>query len=108
MAVDAPTVSGAAEREPLYAYIRLAAALTIMTIGTVGMYAIVVALKPIAAEFGASRSDASVAYAVTMIGFGVGGVMMGRWSDRVGVMWRLASYWRPRPAVFGNCTWPRA
>ncbi|MBT3370862.1 MAG: MFS transporter [Rhodospirillaceae bacterium] len=93
MAVDAPTVSGAAEREPLYAYIRLAAALTIMTIGTVGMYAIVVALKPIAAEFGASRSDASVAYAVTMIGFGVGGVMMGRWSDRVGVMW---------PCLFGT------
>jgi MFS family permease len=83
MAVDATS----AEREPLYAYLRLAAALTLMTVGTIGMYAIVVALKPIATEFGATRSAASVAYAVTMIGFGAGGIMMGRWSDRVGVMW---------------------
>jgi len=83
MAVDVTS----AEREPLYAYIRLAAALTLMTVGTIGMYAIVVALKPIAAEFGATRSDASIAYAVTMIGFGVGGIAMGRWSDRSGVMW---------------------
>ncbi|MBT3334722.1 MAG: MFS transporter [Rhodospirillaceae bacterium] len=83
MVVDAAS----AERESSYAYIRLAASLTIMTFGTVGMYAIVVALKPIAAEFGSTRSDASIAYAVTMIGFGVGGVIMGRWSDRVGVMW---------------------
>ncbi|HJM92377.1 MAG: MFS transporter [Alphaproteobacteria bacterium] len=91
MAVDAPTASGAAEREPLYAYIRLAAALTLMTVGTVGMYGIVVALKPVAAEFGATRSDASIAYAVTMIGFGLGGIIMGRWSDRVGVMWPCLS-----------------
>ncbi len=73
MAVDAAT----AEREPLYAYLRLGAALILMTVGTVGMYAVIVALKPIAAEFGATRSDVSIAYAVTMIGFGVGGIMMG-------------------------------
>ncbi len=90
MAVEATTAKGAAgvaAREPAYAYVRLAAALTLMTIGTVGMYGIVVALKPIAVEFGVSRSAVSTAYAVTMIGFGVGGIVMGRWSDRVGVMW---------------------
>ena len=83
MAVEAAT----AERESSYAYIRLAVSLVLMTVGTVGMYATVVALKPIAAEFGASRSDASVAYAVTLIGFGLGGILMARWSDRAGVMW---------------------
>ncbi|MBT6427425.1 MAG: MFS transporter [Rhodospirillaceae bacterium] len=83
MAVDATSTA----REPAYAYIRLAAALTLMTLGTVGMYAVVVALKPIATEFGTSRSSVSMAYAVTMIGFGLGGIVMGRWSDRVGVMW---------------------
>ena len=83
MAVDATM----AEREPIYAYVRLATSLIIMTIGTVGSYAIVVALKPVAIEFGATRSAASIAYAATMIGFGVGGILMGRWSDRVGVMW---------------------
>ena len=74
MAVEATTVA----REPGHAYVRLAAALTLMTIGTVGMYAIVVALRPIAMEFGASRSAVSIAYAVTMIGFGLGGIVMGR------------------------------
>ena len=87
MAVDDTT----AEPESRYAYVRLAASLTLMTMGTVGMYAIVVALKPIALEFGASRSDASIAYAVTMLGFGIGGIMMGRWSDRAGVMWPCLS-----------------
>ena len=57
-------------REPRHAYVRLAAALTLITIGTVGMYAVVVALRPIALEFGVSRSAASLAYAATMIGFG--------------------------------------
>ena len=83
MAVEATTVAP----EPGHAYVRLAAALTLMTIGTVGMYAIVVALRPIAMEFGVSRSAVSIAYAVTMIGFGLGGIVMGRWSDKVGVMW---------------------
>src|SRR5690606_26691392 len=37
-------------------------------------------------EFGISRSAASLPYTVTMIGFGIGGVLMGRLSDRFGVM----------------------
>jgi MFS family permease len=84
MAVDA---ASSATRETAYAYVRLATALALITIGTVGMYAIVVSLKPIAVEFRATRSSVSIAYAVTMIGFGLGGIVMGRWSDRVGVMW---------------------
>jgi MFS family permease len=51
------------------------------------MYAIVVALKPVAEEFGVSRGDASLAYTAITIGFGLGGIVMGRWSDRAGVMW---------------------
>ena len=80
-------------RESSYAYLRLVASLSLMTIGGAGMFTIVVALKPVAAEFGASRSAASIAYAVTTVGFGVGGVMMGRWADRAGVM---------LPALFGT------
>jgi MFS family permease len=38
------------------------------------------------ADFGVSRSDASLPYTLTMIGFGLGGVLMGRLSDRFGVM----------------------
>ena len=48
-------------------------------------YLIVVSLKPIAAEFDWPRSIPSAAYAVMMLFAGVGGVLMGYWSDRRGV-----------------------
>ncbi|MEL0021927.1 MAG: MFS transporter, partial [Rickettsiales bacterium] len=64
-----------------------------MTIGGTGMYAIVVSLKPVAVEFGSGRGAASLPYTLTMIGYGLGGILMGRVSDRVGVLW---------PALFGS------
>ncbi len=73
------------EPESLYACIRLAASLALMTIGGVGMYAMAVALAPVQAEFAAARGDASLPYTLTMIGFGIGGIVMGRLSDRFGV-----------------------
>ncbi|MBE0624628.1 MAG: MFS transporter [Burkholderiales bacterium] len=72
--------------ESRYAWARLCAALALMTIGGSGMYAITVVLPRVQADFGVGRSDASLPYAFTMIGFGLGGVLMGRLSDRYGVM----------------------
>ncbi len=57
-----------------------------MTIGNVGMYAATIALPLVQAEFGIARSEASLPYTLTMIGFGLGGILMGRLSDRYGVM----------------------
>src|SRR6478736_7542026 len=65
---------------------RLAVALALMTIGGVGMYAMAVALSPIQAEFGVDRAAATMPYTLTMIGFGLGGILMGRLSDRFGVI----------------------
>jgi MFS family permease len=73
------------EPESTYAWLRLCAALAAMTIGGSGMYAMAVALAPVQAEFGASRGDASLPYTLTMIGFGVGGILMGKLADRFGV-----------------------
>ena len=56
-----------------------------MTLGGAGMYIVTVALPPIQAEFGVGRSDASLPYTLTMIGFGIGGILMGRLADRFGV-----------------------
>jgi len=67
------------------AWLRLAAALALSTLGGVGMWSVVVALPAIQAEFGVSRAAASFPYTLTMLGFGVGGIMMGRLSDRYGV-----------------------
>jgi MFS family permease len=72
--------------ETPYAWARLVASLGLMTLGGVGMYAAAVALPAIQAEFAATRSEASLPYTVTMIGFGFGGILMGRLSDRFGVM----------------------
>jgi MFS family permease len=72
--------------ESAYAWARLAASLALMTIGGAGMYVVTVALPPVQAEFAASRSDASLPYTLTMLGFGVGGIFMGRLADRFGVM----------------------
>jgi MFS family permease len=68
------------------AWRRLAAVLLLMTIGSGAMYVISVVLPAVQAEFGASRADASLPYTLLMVGFGVGGVAMGKLADRFGVM----------------------
>lgn len=55
------------------------------TLGSSGMFIVSVALPQIQAEFGVSRSDASLPYTLTMIGLGVGSIIMGRISDRIGI-----------------------
>lgn len=72
--------------ESPYAWFRLVVSLLIMTIGGVGMYSVTVVLPQIQAEFDVSRSGASLPYTLTMIGFGLGGILMGRLSDRFGVL----------------------
>jgi MFS family permease len=72
--------------ESPYAWVRLAVSLLLMTIGGAGMYSITVVLPRIQAEFGVARADAALPYTLTMIGFGFGGILMGRLADRFGVM----------------------
>jgi MFS family permease len=78
-------VSERGEAESTYAWIRLGVSLTLMTIGAAGMYVMAVALTPVQAEFGTDRGGASLPYTLTMIGFGIGGIVMGRLADRFGV-----------------------
>jgi MFS family permease len=73
------------EVESRYAWVRLGASLALMTIGATGMYVMAVALTPVQAEFGTDRGGASLPYTLTMIGFGIGGIVMGRLADRFGV-----------------------
>src|SRR5262245_5933787 len=50
------------------------------------MWSFVVALPAVQVDFGVDRSAASLPYTLTMLGFGIGGVLMGRISDRLGVI----------------------
>nr|WP_245440908.1 MFS transporter [Mesorhizobium sanjuanii] len=58
------------------------------TIGGVGMWAVVVVLPAVQAEFGVDRAAASMPYTATMVGFAAGNVLVGRAIDRIG-------YWIP-------------
>jgi len=72
------------------AWVRLALALVIGSIGAVGMWSVVVVLPVVQAEFGTSRGAVSLAFTLTMLGFGLGGVGMGRITDRFGIVAAMA------------------
>lgn len=74
------------EVESPYAWLRLAVSLALSTIGGVGMWSVVVALPAVQAEFGVARGDASLPYTLTMIGFGLASILMGRLADRFGII----------------------
>ena len=72
------------------AWVRLALALLIGSIGSVGMWSVVVVLPVVQTEFGATRGAVSLAYTLTMLGFGFGGVVTGRITDRFGIVAAMA------------------
>ena len=71
--------------ESRYAWVRLAASVALSTVGGVGMWSVVVALPAIQADFGIARAEAALPYTLAMLGFGGGGVLMGRLADRFGI-----------------------
>jgi MFS family permease len=75
------------EADSRQAWRRLVVALLLMTIGSSAMYVVAVVLPEVAKEFGVARAEASLPYTLLMIGFGVGGIFMGRLADRRGVLW---------------------
>ena len=74
------------QADSAYAAARLVVALALMTIGASGMYIVPVVLPALQAEFGVARADAALPYSLMMLGFGVGGIFMGRLADRFGVI----------------------
>lgn len=69
-----------------YAWFRLAVSIVLSAVGGVGMWSVVVALPSVQAEFAVARGGASLPFTLNTIGFGVGGVLMGRVSDRFGIV----------------------
>jgi MFS family permease len=69
-----------------YAWGRLVICLMLSTVGGAGLWAGVVAMPQIQADFGVDRADVSLSYTVLMVGFGLGGVFVGRLVDRLGAL----------------------
>jgi MFS family permease len=78
--------------EVRYGWVIIFASLAIHSIGLAAPNILFVALKPIAADLGTLRAVPSFAYSLMMMGAGVGGIAMGWWMDKRGIM---------QPVLFG-------
>lgn len=81
-----PAATAPSETDSPYAVVRLLITLVLMVAGASGMYVVAVVLPAVQAEFGVARGAAAVPYTISMIGFGIGGMIMGKMADRFGVM----------------------
>ncbi|MEL6968364.1 MAG: MFS transporter [Pseudomonadota bacterium] len=73
------------EFDSAYSWGRLALSLVIATVGNAGMWAVILLLPAVQAEFGVPRADATLPYTLTMIGFAIGNLVIGRAVDRYGI-----------------------
>src|SRR5690606_22476318 len=80
------TITSPSEIDGRYAWTRLILSVLIGTVGSVGMWSVVVVLPEVQAEFGVDRGSASLPYSMTMIGFALGNVVLGRMVDRSGIV----------------------
>jgi len=72
------------------AWIQLGIAVVIASIGAVGMWAVVVVLPVVQTEFSATRGAVSLATTMIFMGFGLGGVVTGKITDRFGIVTAIA------------------
>ena len=79
--------------ETSYGWVVVFASLALHSISLGAPTILFVALKPIAADLDTVRAVPSLAYSLLMIGTGIGGIAMGRWMDKHGVM---------HPVLFGS------
>lgn len=79
------TVRAEESVETAYGWVVVVASNLLVATAIGASYLIIVSLKPIAAEFDWPRSIPSLAYSMVMLGAGIGGIVMGLWSDRRGM-----------------------
>lgn len=83
-----PSLNSASEMpvaDSLYSWMRLFVCLVVSSIGGIGLWSSIIVLPYVEQEFGIDRGSASFPYAATMIGFALGGILMGRLVDRFGI-----------------------
>lgn len=75
----------AIETDSTYSWMRLLITMGVAVIANAGMWAIVVIMPAVEAEFGTTRAEASLPYTLNMIGFALGNFALGRALDRFGI-----------------------
>jgi MFS family permease len=92
-AVHAPTKSPDSHAfvpDSRQAWVRLVVALLIASVGAVGMWSVVVVMPTVQAEFATTRGAISLSTTMIFLGFGSGGVIMGKITDRLGIVAAMA------------------
>lgn len=72
------------------AWLRLGLALAMGAVGAVGMWSVMVMLPILQSEFSATRGAVSLTSTMMFMGFGLGGVVTGRITDRFGIVPAMA------------------
>jgi MFS family permease len=83
------TSTAAASVETRASWLAACTALVILSFSYGAPLITAVALKPIAAEFGSTRSLPALAGSLAWLGSGVGGIAMGLLAERIGVRWTV-------------------
>lgn len=68
-----------------YSWRRLALSLALSIVGNVGMWAVILVLPAMQADFGLERAQSTLPYTLTMAGFALGNGLIGRAVDRFGI-----------------------
>ncbi len=79
-----PTVSG--DVDSPYAWLRLVITMALGAMASVGIWSVVVVLPTLQTEFDTLRGGASLPFTCTMLGYAAGNVVMGRMTDRLGIV----------------------
>ncbi len=66
-------------------FTRLGLCMIAGTVVNFGMWAAILVLPKVQADFGIDRADASISFTCAMIGFALGNLLLGRWVDRYGI-----------------------
>ena len=67
------------------AWIRLFLVFILCALGFIGMWSVVMILPSIETEFQISRSSVTIPCVLTMFGFGIGNIIVGKFSDKYGI-----------------------
>ena len=83
VAPETPSIGGVTDSA--YAWRRLVFSMLIGTVSNASLWTSVALMPSLQAEFGLSRTEASLPYIAIMLGFLVGSPSLGRWTDRFGI-----------------------
>ena len=73
------------EYDSISSWIRLILLFIVGVVGIVGMWSVVVVMPALETEFAIDRGKASLLYATTMVGFGLGNFLIGKLIDKFGL-----------------------